>query len=138
MSIVKNLRSTPSYGTFADLGLLLLRIGAGGFMITHGWGKLLKLVEGDMTFADPIGVGPELSLILTVFAEVFCALLILVGLLTRFAAIPFAITMFTAVFIIHANDEFAKQEMGLMYLIMSLAILLMGAGRYSLDYMLKK
>lgn len=41
---------------------LILRLIGGGFMLTHGFPKLMKLINGDMGFADPIGLGPEFSL----------------------------------------------------------------------------
>ena len=53
-----------------DLGLLLLRLSAGGIMAySHGWGKLQSLFSGEIQFANPIGIGEEPSLFLTVFAE---------------------------------------------------------------------
>ena len=61
---------------FTDISLLLIRLAAGGFMLSHGFGKLQKLVNGNFEFGDPIGVGPEISLGLTVFAEILCAFLI--------------------------------------------------------------
>ncbi len=73
MSIVKNLMKNPSHGTSVDFSLLLLRIAAGGFMLSHGYGKMTKLFDGNFAFADPIGLGVELSLVLTVFAEILCA-----------------------------------------------------------------
>ena len=100
---------------------------------SHGWGKLQKLMSGDMGFADPIGVGEEVSLVLTVFAEFFCGILVAVGLFTRAALIPLIITMWVAVFIIHADDPFGKQEFGLLYLIPYLALYFTGPGKYSVD-----
>ena len=102
---------------FIDLSLLLVRLAAGGFMFTHGFGKLQKLVNGNFEFGDPIGLGPEISLGLTVFAEILCAFLVLVGLFTRLAVIPLIITMLVAVFIVHADHDFGKKELGLFYLI---------------------
>ena len=117
-----------------DLGLLALRLSAGGMMAySHGWGKLQKLMSGDMGFADPIGVGEEVSLVLTVFAEFFCGMLVALGLFTRAALIPLIITMWVAVFIIHADDPFGKQEFGLLYLIPYLALYFTGPGKYSVD-----
>ena len=43
---------------FTDISLLLIRLAAGGFMLSHGFGKLQKLVNGNFEFGDPIGVGP--------------------------------------------------------------------------------
>jgi len=123
---------------FIDLSLLLVRLAAGGFMFTHGFGKLQILVNGNFEFGDPIGLGPEISLGLTVFAEILCAFLVLVGLFTRLAVIPLIITMLVAVFIVHADHDFGKKELGLFYLINYLVIFLSGAGKYSLDKLILK
>ena len=47
-----------------DLAVLLLRIGSGAFIMTHGIPKVKKILAGDLGFADPIGLGPEVSLVL--------------------------------------------------------------------------
>ena len=117
-----------------DLGLLFLRLASGGMMAySHGWGKLQKMLGGDMSFADPIGMGEEASLVLTVFAEFVCGILVALGLFTRAALIPLIITMVVAVFIIHAEDPFSKQEFGLLYLVPYLTLFLAGPGKLSLD-----
>lgn len=123
-----------------DLGLLMLRLTVGGLMLVqHGWPKLQKLMSEDpIKFADPLGTGPEIALYLTVFAEFICAILIMIGGLTRLSAIPLIITMFVAAFIIHSDDPFKKQEFALLYLIPFLLLLMTGAGRFSLDAFLKK
>lgn len=121
-----------------DLGLLLLRLGVGGLMaFSHGFGKVQKLLAGGpYEWADPIGLGPGLSLTLAASAEFVGGLLVAVGLLTRFATVPLAVTMLVAVFVVHAGDPFAKQEFGLLYLIPFLTLLLSGGGRWSLDAVL--
>lgn len=120
---------------FEDLGKLVLRIVFGGFMLfSHGWGKMMKLFTGDPTkFADPIGLGAPTSLGLTVFAEVLCGALILVGLFTRGATVPLIITMLVAFFIIHGGDPFGKREMAMIYLLGYAAIAMLGPGSISLD-----
>lgn len=94
-----------------SIGLLILRLGIGGFMATHGWGKLEMVLNNQFDkFADPIGVGNQLSLVLAMFAEFFCALLVLIGLGTRLAAIPIVITMAVAAFVVHQNDPWTQSE----------------------------
>lgn len=115
------------------LGLLVLRLAIGGMMLTHGLPKFQKLMDTPDQFADPFGVGPEVSLALAVFAEVICAGLLVLGAMTRLAAVPFLITMVTAAFIIHGDDPFAKKEMALLYASGALTLLLTGAGRLSVD-----
>ncbi len=119
-----------------DLGKLILRIIAGGYMMTHGVPKLMKLLNGDMGFADPIGVGPEFSLVLTVLAEFVCALFILIGFKTKWSTIPLIITMLVAAFIVHGSDPWGKKELAIIYMGMYMVIGLIGAGKYSVDYWL--
>lgn len=121
-----------------DAGLLILRVFVGLTMLfSHGWGKMLKVFDGDFGFADVLGMGPTVSLLLAVFAEVICSAFLALGWYTRFALIPLIITMLVAVFIIHADDPFSKQEFGLLYLIPYFALFLTGPGKYSLDAKLK-
>ena len=117
----------------ADLAILILRIGSSLLMMRYGYDKLLQYLSGDHSFADPIGIGEEFSLILAVGAEFFCSILVLVGLGTRLALIPLIITMLVAFFIIHADDPFDKKEHPLVFLIPYVAVMLTGAGRFSLD-----
>lgn len=103
-------------------------------MLSHGIPKMMKLFAGgEIQFADPIGLGATASLILTVFAEVICAALIVVGFKTKWATIPLIITMMVAAFIVHADDPFGKKEFALLYAVGYFAIALLGAGRYSID-----
>ena len=117
-----------------DIGKLILRLGMGGFMLTHGWPKMMKLFAGGpIEFGDPIGLGPTFSLILTVFAEVICSVLLIVGFKTKWAAIPLAFTMFVAAFVVHLEDPFGRKEKALLFLVGYVVIALLGAGKYSLD-----
>ena len=116
-----------------SFGLLLLRIGAGCMMMTHGWGKLSTFSEMAETFPDPIGVGSTVSLALAVFAEFFCAILIAVGLATRLAAVPLIVTMAVAAFSIHAADPFRVKEFALLYMTMFITLFFTGPGQISLD-----
>ena len=100
---------------------------------SHGWGKFQKMLGGDFGFADPLGVGEEVSLVLTVFAEFVCGILVSLGLFTRAALVPLIITMLVAVFIIHSDDPFSKQEFGLLYLVPYITLFLAGPGKLSLD-----
>jgi len=116
-----------------DLGLLILRVGAGVMLMTHGLPKLMQLLEGNYEFADPIGVGPAASLVLAVLAEFLFALLVVLGVKTRWSAVPPFITMVVAAFIVHGADPLGTKELALLYGVMFLALIFAGGGRYSFD-----
>ena len=115
------------------IGLFILRVSMSALMLTHGYPKLMKLIQGKMSFADPLGIGEMPSLILAVIGEFICPILIIIGYKTRYAALPTIATMTAAAFIVHAGDALHKKEMALLYLAGFIAVALLGGGRYSVD-----
>jgi putative oxidoreductase len=140
-------RQDPS----TSIGLLLLRVAFGAYMAAHGWGKLQMLLAGDFAgFGDPIGLGPHASLVLVTMAEFGCALLVLLGLWTRYAAAPIVFAMGVAALVVHGSDPWtsgggaelffsgkskmwSSKEPALLYLAAFLALMWTGSGRYALD-----
>ncbi len=135
---MRNLNSTGYNKTLLDWALLALRIFVGLGMLTHGFPKLMMLLTGKIEFINFFGIGQKTSLILAVFAEIFCSLFVLMGLFTRFTVVPLIITMLVAVFIVHANQSFSKQEMALLYLFHYLIIFVAGPGNFSIDRMITR
>ncbi|MDD7915352.1 DoxX family protein [Polaribacter ponticola] len=136
-TLAKTIFNSGDYPNNVNTALLILRVVIGIFMLTHGWGKMETLFSGEpIQFPDPMGIGATFSLALAVFAEVLCSVLIIIGLGTRLASLPLIITMLVAAFIVHANDGFGKQEFALLYGVIYLTIALIGAGKYSLDYLI--
>ena len=137
--VFKYVFNPGSYSDKISFALLLLRLTVGIFMLTHGDGKLMMLFgEGPIKFSDPLGVGTEASLSLAVFAEVLCSVFLIFGVATRFSAIPLLITMLVAALIVHAPDAFGRKELPLLYSAIYLVIALLGAGKYSVDYLIQK
>ena len=123
---------------YRDGAELVLRVVASIFMFTHGWGKFCSFSEKMNVFPDPIGLGSPVSLALATFAEFFCALLLLVGLLTRFASFTLLMTMLVAGVIFHFPDPFAKKELALLYAVIFLYFTVVGGNRYSVDEYLRR
>lgn len=123
-----------------DLTSLILRVAAGSFMIYgHGAGKFSKFFSDEaIEFIDPFGISATATLGLVIFAEVICAVLVIFGLMTRWALIPLMLTMLYAVFVAHGDDPFRQKEMGLLYFFIFVALMLLGPGKYSLDRMLRR
>jgi putative oxidoreductase len=116
-----------------DVAILFFRIGAACLVMTHGIPKLMRILDGNFGFGDPIGIGPTASLFLVAFAEGICAFFVLLGLWTRMALIPLVINFIVVVFVAHADDPFGDKELGLFFLISFITLFLTGAGKFSLD-----
>jgi len=133
--MLKRLKST-NLTEFINTGisLLIFRVFTAFFMFYgHGLGKLADAFSGNFQFGDPIGLGPELSLILAAFAEGICSLLIIAGLYTRAAAFVLMLNMSVAFFFVHLTQSFGRMELALVYLAIFTTIFLLGPGKYSLD-----
>ena len=123
-------------------GMLLLRTVPSGIMMTHGWPKFQRLLaqwgsEEGVKFFDFMGLGPEISLVLTVLAELVAPALMIVGFQTRWAAIPAAFTMGVAAFVVHGDDPLGDKELALLYLVCFAAVALLGPGKWSVDERLR-
>jgi putative oxidoreductase len=105
-------------------------------MAHHGYGKLTNFSSIEPKFMEFLGLSKGVSLGLVVFAEFFCSLFLILGLFTRFALVPLAITMLVAAFKAHGGDIFGDGEMAFLYLAIYVSLLLKGAGKYSADALL--
>ena len=101
-------------------------------MLTHGIPKM-NMLSNPSDFGSVMGIPPLPALILCLLGEVLAPALIIIGFKTKLAAIPAAITMIVAAFVIHAGDTLANKEHALLYLIAWVVIFLAGPGRFSID-----
>jgi putative oxidoreductase len=120
-----------------DAGILLLRMSC-ALMLLHGWSKFTNFSEDSLDWPDPLHVGSTVSCALTVFAELFCTLFVVIGLFSRLALIPLIVLMIVIVFVIHSGDPLPDREHALMYLLSYLALLFTGPGKYSLERFFSK
>lgn len=121
-----------------DLGLLLLRVIAGlSLALAHGLGKVPPQ-PGFVGMLGGIGLpAPEVFAYLSAAAEFAGGLLLAIGLLTRPAALLVAGNMAVVVLLGHAGDPFGDREKGVLFGAIALLLLLTGAGRYSLDALIR-
>ncbi len=136
---MRKLFSTTPGTLSTHISLLILRLGIGALMLTHGWPKLNRLLAGgEISFPDPLGIGTVPSLVMATLTEVAGSILVMLGLATRLAAFSLAFTMMVAVFIVHADDPFSRMELGLIYLLVYIVLMITGSGKYALDRYLSK
>ncbi|HSX90049.1 MAG TPA: DoxX family protein [Pseudomonas sp.] len=129
--------------TQAGYGLTLLRVIAGVTFAAHGSQKLFGWfggygLAGVGQWMESIGLAPGyLMALLAGSAEFFGGLALIVGLLVRPAAAVLAVTMLVAIVTVHlANGFFMSNngyEFALALLAISLAVMIEGAGKLSLD-----
>lgn len=119
-----------------EVSLLILRVFTAAFIMMHGIPKLMRILEGDFSFRDPIGIGPTASLVLVTLAETVCALLVMLGVWTRVALIPLIFTMLVVAFVVNAGEPITDRELPLFFLSTFIVLFLTGPGRYSLDFVI--
>ena len=126
-------------GHAASVGLLILRVAMGTAFILHGWPKIQQ----------PFGwMPPEMNMsgylqALAALAEFGGGILLILGLLTRLAALGLAVTMAVAAGMVHipAGHPYVSMggpswELAGVYFACAVLFLLAGPGRLSLDAML--
>lgn len=124
---------------YSDRGILFLRLFVGIMMLVlHGWAKLSVFPTLSQTFPDPMGLGSTLSLVLIIFAEAGCSLLLILGLMTRLATLPLMFGMLVASFGVHSAGPVSTQELPLLYLATYIVLLWTGAGKYALDEVIRR
>ncbi len=123
-------------GNFLSFVILNFRSFCGLMMLPYGYGKIVNYdrYAADF-FGDPIGIGDIPSLWLTIFAQTVCPITLLLGFQTRLSAAILAFNMLVAVKY-HFFDPFSTKVLPVLYLGLYLVQLLLGAGKYSLDYIL--
>lgn len=126
-----------SAGAF-NTAMLVLRLGLGIIMMSHGYDKLMNFSKLQPEFMDFMGMGKTMSLALVVFAEFFCSLFLILGLFTRLATIPLIITMCVALFKVHNAHFFTDGQVAALFLTGYIALLLTGPGKVSVDGMMGK
>ena len=121
-------------------GLAVLRIATGVVFLTHGYQKMFVFgfsgVTGAFTHMGvplPGVMGPLIALL-----EVFGAVALIFGFLTRPLALAFVLDMLGAILLVQLKNGFSKYELEFMLGAASLALVFTGAGRFSVDAMIAR
>ena len=141
--MLKRLFHTPD-----DIAFTVLRLVLGVVFFVHGSQKMLGWFggygfKGTMGFFTQTAHIPAVFAFLAIAAEFFGGLGLIVGLLSRIAAFGITVNMLVAIFTVHlANGFFMNwtgQQKGegyeyhLLVLAMTVALMIRGAGAFSLD-----
>jgi len=125
-------------GFATDLGKLILRVTLSLLILFHGVSKIFHGIDPIIGMIGNAGL-PSAVAYLVYIGEVAAPLLVLLGIWTRPAAIVIAINMTVAMLLVHTSQFFTLAKTGgwalelqAMYFISSMAMALLGAGRFSL------
>ncbi|PRA34061.1 DoxX family protein [Pseudomonas poae] len=117
-----------------DLGLLFLRLSGALFLLwVHGLPKLLNYSEQLKLIEDPFHLGANITLLLAIFAEVLCPLLIIAGVLVRLACLPILSVLLIALLVVHPEWTLFEAQFGWLLLIIFTSILIAGPGGIALN-----
>jgi len=124
-------------GRSDDLGKLILRVTLGLLILFHGADKLMHGVGG----IESMLARHDLPSVLAYFVyvgEVLAPLMLLIGLMTRLAALTVAVNMVVAILLAHSAQLLSLSNTGGwalelqgMFLGVSITVSMIGAGRYS-------
>ncbi len=123
-----------------DIAKLILRVSVGGMMLFHGAAKVLHgtgFIEGMLTAKGL----PAFMAYGVYVGEVIVPILLIIGFCTRVSAAILAFNMLVAIALVHMGDIFKLTEHGawavelqMFYLLSAVVIILLGAGKYSIDH----
>ena len=134
---MKKLLSIKYSAAAFNFSMFIIRLCFGLILlINHGLPKLMKFATLQTDFYNFLGMGPKFSLILLLFAEIFCSLFVVLGLFTRLAVIPIIIAMLVVVYGANAAKPLMESELAILFLTASVVLLFCGPGRISVDAMI--
>jgi putative oxidoreductase len=125
-------------GGWGALALLLVRLVMGPAFVLHGWPK----IQNPMGWMNAMGGSsvPSFLQALAAVAEFGGGIALILGLLTPIAAFGLVCQMLGALFLVHLpqGHPFVSQggpsyELALIYLVMSVTLIALGPGKWSLD-----
>ena len=119
------------------LGLLVLRLTLGAIMIAHGFPKVFGGAHHHVEVVRSLGI-PGWMAYLSTAAEFGGGIFLIVGFLTRFAALCVLIDMLVAIFAVHWKNGFLGQgnyQFPLALATIAFSLVLFGAGPIAIDWL---
>jgi putative oxidoreductase len=137
--MLKSLLSCSCGDKWSDVGTLVLRVAVGAIFLQHGYTKVFDTgIEGIAGFLGTLGF-PAATFFAYVlsYGEIAVGALLILGLLTHWAAKFGVIVAAVAFFLVHLENGFSAAQGGYEFVMLifaaTLAIMISGPGRYSLD-----
>jgi putative oxidoreductase len=141
---MKKLLLKPGMPINLDIGLLIIRLIIGVLMAFYGYEKLMgfdAMAASDFWAKNVnfLGMTGKIPLALTIFAELVCSVLLIVGLFSRFSLLVLMFCMayiFLVIFplnIVSKGDNGVEFNDAFTYFMIYLGLYFTGVGKYSVD-----
>lgn len=119
----------------SSAGLLVLRIGAGLGLATHGYQTIFESgIDGFAGYLESLQFPMPAAMAWTAkLSELVGGVLVAVGWFSRVAALFAASTMAVAILTAHLGDPFKDWELAALYCAAMLTVMLAGPGKLSID-----
>ncbi|MFV0305005.1 MAG: DoxX family protein [Moheibacter sp.] len=127
--------------SFKGLGIFLFRVFMGSRIFMGVWDYVVydeKMTDFAQFLASYNVPYPTFSAPLSVYAQMICGFLILLGFQTRFVAFLMLINFLVAFFVVDIHGTLEQMTPALAMLFGSLLLIFEGSGKYSLDYFFDK
>ncbi|MFN2425543.1 MAG: DoxX family protein [Candidatus Binatia bacterium] len=118
-----------------SVGLLFLRLIGGTLLISgRAWTWSAMIDTNRFRFDAPFGgAGGEFSWFLTLFSECLCTILVMLGVFTKFTAVPPMVVMVVAALVLPGGTAWSTRELYLLYALPFFVLTFTGPGDYSVD-----
>ncbi len=130
------------FGRFTDLPLLLIRLTLGAIFLQTGYGKLTNFA-GTVEFFSSLGIPfPVINAALASVTEFVGGALLIAGLMTRLVSIPLTVVMVVAILTAQLPELEGLSDFVRLsewdYILFFILLICTGAGRVSVDYLVKR
>ena len=122
-----------------DLSKLIIRVTCAGLLLLHGSNSLIHGIQHIKDMVRNAGL-PEFISYGNLIGEFVAPIFMIIGYKTRIAAIIVAFNMLLSILIAHTDIMFARNnfggwmiELNIFYMMTAIAVVLAGAGKYSLS-----
>ena len=122
-----------------NLSMLVFRVLVSAeLMAAHGLKKIGIGVANAEHVPNPLHLPDALNLAFATSANLFFPVFVMLGFFTRLAVLPILAVTLTGYFILHWNDSLLEKDAPFMYSAVFLLILVLGPGKYSIDYFINR
>lgn len=136
--IYKTTNVFPAPATY-NLSMLLFRLAVSlQLMLAHGLKKIGIGVPVAEVVPNPLHLPEVINQTFAIASNLIFPVLVILGLFSRLASAAILAVTLTGYFVVHWHDSLLEKDMPYMYSVAYLLILLLGPGKYAIDYLINR